>query len=125
MKKAILLAAWFLSAVVLFPGVVLADKSAVSIAAPPAATAGSEVVITLIVTHSANSFFHYTNWVKLDADGKTVGRWEYTKSDRPEAATFKKEIRMKVPATTELIAEANCNLHGSAGTAKAIIKVQE
>ena len=125
MKELILLAAWYIGAVVLFPGTVLANKSAVSIEAPPTATAGSEVVITLTVTHSANSFFHYTNWVRLDADGKTVGRWEYTKSDRPEAATFKKEIRVKVGATTELIAEANCNLHGSAGATKAVIKVQE
>lgn len=125
MKKSLLLAVWYVSAVILFPGAVLANKSAVSIEAPPTATAGSEVVITLTVTHNANSFFHYTNWVRLDADGKTVGRWEYTKDNRPDAAMFKKEIKVKVTGTTELVAEANCNLHGSAGPAKAVIKVQE
>jgi desulfoferrodoxin (superoxide reductase-like protein) len=125
MKTSILLAAWYVCAVVLFPGTVLANKSAVSIEAPPTAARGSEVVITLTVTHNANSTFHYTNWVRLDVDGKMVDKWEYTKDNRPDGATFKKEIKVTVTGTTELVAEANCNRHGSAGAAKAVIKVQE
>lgn len=125
MKKRMLLALWCITVVLVLPGTVLADKSSVSIEAPATATRGSDAVIKLTVTHSGNSFLHYTDWVRLDGNGKTVAKWEYTRSNRPEAATFTKEIKINVVTTMELLAEANCNLHGSAGPAKTIIRVQE
>ena len=35
--------------------------------------------------------------------------------NRPEAAIFTKEVKLTVNEPLEIVAEANCNLHGSAG----------
>jgi desulfoferrodoxin (superoxide reductase-like protein) len=94
---------------------VLADKSAVKIEAPDEVVKGSEVVIKVLVSHSANSFFHYTDWVSVKANGKEIGRWEYSMSKRPDEANFTKEIKVTVNEDLVIEAKANCNLHGSAG----------
>ena len=94
---------------------VLADKSAVKIEAPDEVVKGSEVVVKVRVSHSGNSFFHYTDWVSIKANGKEIGRWEYSMSKRPDGANFTKEIKVTVDKDLVIEAKANCNLHGSAG----------
>jgi len=102
----------------------LADKSAVRIESPDTVVKGSEVVIKVHVSHSANNFFHYTDWVSIKANGKEIGRWEYSMSKRPDAANFTKEIKITVNEDLLIEAQANCNLHGSAGIATKKISVK-
>ena len=102
-----------------------ANKASVTISAPEMAAKGSEVLIKLTITHSANSFFHYTNWVSLKANGKEVSRWEFTSGNRPEDAVFSREFKIQVNEPMEVIAEANCNIHGSAGPAKWKITIKQ
>ncbi|MBW1779443.1 MAG: hypothetical protein JRL30_01775 [Deltaproteobacteria bacterium] len=103
---------------------VLADKSAVKIEAPDQVTKGSEAVIKVRVTHSANNMFHYTDWVTVKANGREIGRWEYSANSRPEAAVFTREIKVPVNEDLQIEAEANCNLHGSAGVDRKKISVK-
>jgi desulfoferrodoxin (superoxide reductase-like protein) len=102
-----------------------ANKSSVAISAPETAVMGSEVTVKLTISHSANNFFHYTNWVWLKVNEKEYARWDFTRSNRPEAAVFSREVKIKVNGPVELTAEANCNLHGSAGPAVWKISVKE
>jgi desulfoferrodoxin (superoxide reductase-like protein) len=106
-------------------GVCFADKSAVTIEAPDQAAKGTEVVVKLHVTHSANSFFHYTNWLQLKVNGKDTALWEYSMTNRPEGAVFTKEAKLTVNGPLEIVAEANCNLHGSAGPARKKTSLKE
>lgn len=105
-------------------GFAFADKSAVSIDAPSTAQKGSEVTLRLTVTHSANSFIHYTQWLIVTVNQKEVARWEFMGSKKPEAAVFTREIKVNASEDLEITAEANCNLHGSKGPAVMKIKVQ-
>jgi desulfoferrodoxin (superoxide reductase-like protein) len=115
----------------IFGGVLLAaqtgyaDKSAVTISAPEAAAKGSEVVVKLTITHSANNYFHYTDWVNLKVNGKEFSRWDFTRSNRSEEATFVREVKIPVNEPLELIAEANCNIHGSKGPANRKIAIKD
>jgi len=123
MKRLVMIVGCFVFLFCLNCGPVLANKSAVSIEGPSSAEKGSEVVIKITVTHSANSFFHYTKWLKVQADGVPVEQWNYSAGNRPDGATFTKEVKIKVDGDTEVVAEASCNIHGSAGPAKFMILV--
>ena len=102
-----------------------ADKASVTISAPETTAKGTEVSVKLTITHSANNFFHYTNWVTLKVNGKEFSRWDFTSSKRPEEAIFIREMKIPVNEPIELIAEANCNMHGSKGPAKWKISVKQ
>lgn len=102
-----------------------ADKAALTITAPETAAKGSEVLVKLTITHSANNFFHYINWVYLKVNGKEFARWDYSSGKRPEEASFTKEVKIPITASIELVAEANCNLHGSNGPVKWKIAMKE
>jgi desulfoferrodoxin (superoxide reductase-like protein) len=58
-------------------------------------------------------------------NGKEIARWDYTMGNRPEGATFTKEIKYKVEGDIEIKAEASCNLHGSAGPATVKVSAKE
>ncbi len=116
---------WVLLLVAAYSGVCFADKAAVTIEAPDQAAKGTEVVVKLQVTHSANNFFHYTKWVQAKVNGKDTALWEYSMTNRPEAAVFTKEIKLMVNEPLEIVAEASCNIHGSAGPAKKKIMLKE
>jgi desulfoferrodoxin (superoxide reductase-like protein) len=111
--------------VLVYGGYVWANKSATSIEAPESVLKGSEITIRVTVTHNANNFIHYTKWLQVMVNGKETARWDYTMSNRPEGATFTKEIQYKVDGDIEIKAEASCNLHGSAGPATAKVLVKE
>ncbi len=100
-----------------FAGTALAGKASVSIEAPADAPKGSEITIRLTVTHSANSYFHHVEWLKVWLNNQEFTRWDYSASNRPEGATFTKEVKFKVDGNIEVKAEASCNIHGSKGPA--------
>jgi desulfoferrodoxin (superoxide reductase-like protein) len=102
-----------------------ADKSSVTISAPESVVKGTEVTIKIQVTHSGNNFIHHVDWAKIGIDGKEVARWNFTWNKRAESKVFEREFKYVVNAPVEISAEANCNLHGSKGLAKASIKVTE
>jgi len=102
-----------------------ANKSSVAISAPETAAKGSEVLVRLTITHSANNFLHYTNWVTLKVNGKEFSRWDFSSGNRPEGAVFSREVKIPVNEPIELVAEANCNMHGSAGPVKWKIAIKE
>ncbi len=108
-----------------YSGVCFANKAAVTIEAPDQAAKGAEVVVKLHVTHSANNFFHHINWVQVKVNGKDTALWEYSMTNLPEAANFTKEVKLMVNEPLEIVAEANCNLHGSAGPAIKKIGLRE
>ncbi len=124
MKKIALIIGCFLFLFFLYTGPAFADKSSVTLEGPTSVEKGSEAVIKINVTHSGNSFFHYTNWVKVEAGGKLLEQWNYSAGKRPESEKFTKEIKIKILENTEVTAEANCNMHGSSGPAKLMITVK-
>ena len=103
--------------VLVYGGYVWANKSTASIEVPENIPKGSEITIHVTVTHNANNFLHHTQWLQIIINGKEISRWDYTMSNRPEGATFTKEIKYKVDGNIEIKAEASCNIHGSAGPA--------
>jgi len=78
------------------------------------------------VTHSGNNFIHHTDWAYVKVNGKEVGRWEFSAGSLPESEIFSREIDYTVegdgPITIE--AEADCNIHGSAGKVEKKIEIQ-
>lgn len=124
MKKSMLFRISILVILLLQVSPAFTNRSATSIEGPTSVAKGTEVTLRITVTHNANSASHYTEWLKVTANGKEVGRWDYTKDRRPEAAEFTKEIRIKVTEDTEVVAEASCNNHGSKGPATLKITVK-
>ncbi len=102
---------------------VWANKTKVEIKAPAEVKAGTEVTITLNVIHKGNSKGHHTDWVYLKVNGKEVKRWEYNKNALPSGEVFTVEYKMPAGEQLNLEAEGHCNLHGTAGSAKAAINV--
>jgi desulfoferrodoxin (superoxide reductase-like protein) len=94
-------------------GMAFANKSAVKIEAPDEAVKGAEVTVKLHVTHSANNFIHHTKWLKVQANGKEIARWDYSMFHLPEGANFTKEIKVPVNEDLEIVGEASCNIHES------------
>lgn len=103
----------------------IANKSAVSILAPEKVKAGEEITLIISVSHRGNSSLHYTKRVVVIANKKEIALWEFASSNRPEAENFSREVKLEIFEETEVIAEATCNLHGSAGPARAIIKIEK
>ena len=94
-----------------------ANKAETKIEAPESAAKGSEITIKVTVTHNSNSSLHYTEWLWVHVNGKEIARWDYSSGNRPEGATFTKEIKLKVDGDLEIKAKGNCNMHGSANEA--------
>ncbi|MCX8159961.1 MAG: desulfoferrodoxin family protein [Candidatus Saccharicenans sp.] len=123
MKIKGLLALSLLLAVLSLP--LLANKSAASIEAPATVKAGEEATVIIHVTHRGNSSLHHTKRLVVLANGKEIARWDFSSSHRPEAENFSREVKLKIEAETEIVAEATCNLHGSAGPASVKIKLAD
>ena len=122
--KVIPLAAFVLVMFLFFPAPSSANKSSVTIEAPEKAEKGSEITIRVNVYHSGNNLFHYTDWVSVSVNGKEVKRWEFSSFKRPEEENFSREIQYRVNGPMEILAEANCNMHGSAGPKKKTVNVK-
>ena len=121
-RRDFIVAGGVLVAGVLVPrGTAWANKAETKIEAPESAAQGSESTIRVTVIHSANSYFHHVEWLWVQINGKEIARWEYSASNRPEDATFSKEIKYKVDGDLEIKGKASCNMHGSAN--EAVVKV--
>ena len=92
-----------------------ANKSSVKIEAPRAAEKGSEIRINIHVFHEGNNFIHHTNWLDIKINDKPVQRWEYSAFKKPEAGDFTRELRYKIIEPITIVAQSNCNIHGSVG----------
>jgi desulfoferrodoxin (superoxide reductase-like protein) len=106
-------------------GMAKANKASVAVDVPQSVQKGTELTVRVTVTHSANSFLHYTQWLKVTVNQKEVARWDYTSSSRPEAEVFTKEIKLNAVENMEITAEASCNLHGSNGPDTVKVTVKE
>lgn len=117
----------FLAAVILawIPGQAYADKSAVQIEAPAAAAMGDTITITLHVSHSGNNLFHHTDRVVVTINGKEAKRWEFGIFSTPEDEKFTLTMTHTMDGPIEIEAEANCNIHGSAGMARHSVGIQK
>jgi len=102
-----------------------ANKSTTSIEAPQTVQKGSEATIRVTVTHRGNNFIHYTNWLKVSANQKEIARWDFSSGRRPEAEVFTREVKLNALEDMEVVAQANCNIHGSTGPATVKISVKE
>jgi len=101
-----------------------ADETSVKIKAPEKVKKGTEVTIEIEVTHNANNFLHYTDWVWVKVNDEEFKKWEYGNFDRPDDNKFTVEIKLKVEETTTIEAKGNCNMHGSTGSDKVTISVE-
>jgi len=106
-------------------GVATANQSSVILEAPQSVQKGVELTIRVTVTHSANTSLHYTEWLKVTVNQKEVARWDYTGNNRPEAAVFTKEIKLKATENMDVTAQASCNIHGSKGPGTLKVTVRE
>lgn len=103
---------------------VLANKSSVELTVPENSKKDSTIKIIVKVKHNVNISFHFTDWVIIKANGRVIARWDYKKGSLPEKNEFVKEIDYKLSEPVEIEAEANCNLHGSAGKKTAKINIK-
>jgi desulfoferrodoxin (superoxide reductase-like protein) len=105
-------------------GLVWAGKSDATIQAPDVAKKGEDVTIQVTFSHSSNSGSHHTQWAKVSINGKEVARWDFSEQKLPEGARFSREVKVKADQELNVLAEASCNKHGSAGPARAKIAVK-
>lgn len=101
-----------------------ANKTQVKIVAPEKAEKGTEITVKIDVKHIGNTKGHYTDWVWVKVNGEEYKRWEYTKTELPEDQNFTLEFTIKAESNLEIIAEGNCNKHGSKGEDKITITVE-
>ena len=106
------------------PSAAWAGRSSVTVEAPAAAEKGTDITVKITAAHNGNSRFHHTEWVSVKVNGEEVRRWEYSGSNTPESERFSKEFKIAVYEPLEIVAEASCNLHGSAGPGKASVEVK-
>ena len=102
-----------------------ADKASVTLSVPDTVKKGTEVTIKIKVTHSADNFMHHVDWAKISVDGKEITRWAFSWTNTPESKIFEREFKYVVNDPVQVSAEADCNIHGSKGPAKATIAVTE
>ena len=103
---------------------VLANKTAVRIEVPESAEKGTEITIKVHVSHDGNNFLHYTNWVSIKINGQEVKRWKFSMFKRPESDNITLKIKYLITESITIVAEANCNRHGSDGAKTAIVSVK-
>lgn len=108
----------------LFSTGAFANKTSVTVIAPEKAEKGSEITIKIEVKHMGNTKGHYTDWVWLKINGEEVKKWEYSKNTLPESQNFILEYKVKAESNLEIIAEGNCNKHGSKGMDKVTVIVE-
>jgi desulfoferrodoxin (superoxide reductase-like protein) len=124
-RRSIFLSIVFSFLILQFTSHALANKAAVTIQAPASAAKGSEITIRVTVTHNANNFLHYTEWVSVMVNNQEVARWNYTGGKRPDGEVFTKEVQYTLNGDAEISAQASCNLHGSEGPATAKVLITQ
>jgi desulfoferrodoxin (superoxide reductase-like protein) len=109
---------------ILFSFTTFANKTSVKIDAPEKVKAGTEVTIKIEVKHVGNTSRHYSDWVIVKINGEEYKKWEYSSDNLPTDQNFILEFKVKVEKNMEIIAEGNCNKHGSKGTDKVNITIE-
>lgn len=97
---------------------VYSNKTSVKISTVKKAAKGSEVTVTISVSHNTNSPSHFTDWVYLKINSKEVKRWTYTRTALPASANFTLTFKFILTSNSSIEVMGDCNLHGSAGAAK-------
>jgi len=95
-----------------------ANKSSVAIEQPVQFNQDGKAVVKCTVSHSGNNFLHHTEWLRVNADGKEIARWDFSWRNKPESEVFTREVPVEAAAPVAIEAEASCNIHGSKGPAK-------
>jgi len=108
----------------LFTTGVFANKTSVTVVAPEKVKKGTEITVKVEVKHMGNSRGHHTDWVWIKVNGKEIKKWVYSKTSLPEDANFTLEFKVMADQDLEIIAEGNCNKHGSKGEDKVTVKVE-
>ncbi len=103
---------------------VFANKTSVTVVAPEKVKKGTEITVKIEVKHIGNTKGHYTDWVLVKVNGEEIQKWEYTKDSLPDDQNFTLEFKMVADSNLEIIAEGNCNKHGSKGTDKVTVLVE-
>ena len=103
---------------------IFANKTSVKIIAPEKAQKGTEITVKIEVSHIGNTSGHFTDWVWVKVNGEEYKRWEYSKDNLPENQNFTLEFTIKAESNLEIIAEGNCNRHGSKGEEKVTVIVE-
>jgi desulfoferrodoxin (superoxide reductase-like protein) len=116
--------AFLLLFVLAFASQALANKTSVVVKAPESVAAGTEVTITVDVSHKGNSGFHHTNWVVVKADSVEIARWDFKAKSLPESENFTREVKFTVTKPVEIVAQGHCSIHGSKGPVAFKIAVQ-
>lgn len=114
---------WSAMLILIIPFSAIANKTSVEITAPEKAEKGSEITVIINVKHIGNSTGHFTDWVYIKINDKEVKRWEYTKEKLPEAGNFTLEYKFILNEKSKIEVKGDCNKHGSAGAAEAVIEV--
>jgi desulfoferrodoxin (superoxide reductase-like protein) len=123
MKKISILLLTFMF--VAISGLVFANKTDVKITVPSQVKKGSQITITINVMHKGNTPGHHTDWVYLKINGKEVKRWSYDKANLPPDGNFTLTYIYTVTDNVLSVeAMGDCNIHGSAGAAKATAKIE-
>jgi desulfoferrodoxin (superoxide reductase-like protein) len=112
----------FLFSVVMISFPVWANQTSVEISASTSIKKGSEVVAKILISHKGNTEKHFTEWVKLSVNGKEIALWSYSPKNLPPGESFTLEKKIIINEDSEISAEGSCNLHGSAGLKKLMIK---
>lgn len=123
-RKNILASIFTLMALIFISSGVFANKTSVTVVAPEKVKKGTEITVKIEVKHMGNTKGHFTDWVWLKVNGEEVKRWEYSRDQLPESQNFTLEFKVVADSNLEIIAEGNCNKHGSKGTDKVNIKVE-
>lgn len=123
-RKNTLLGIFTLTALLFISSGAFANKTSVTIVAPEKVKKGTEVTVKIEIDHIGNTKGHYTDWVWLKINGEEVKRWEYSKDNLPENQNFTLEYTIVADSDLEIIAEGNCNKHGSKGEDKYTILVE-
>lgn len=121
-KRAVLLALSL--ALLLLAAPALADQASVEIDAPETAKKGSTVTVKIKANHKGNNYVHHIDWVYVKVNGKEVARWDYSFRKLPEDEIITKEVEVTANGPLDIRSQAHCNMHGSAGEAKAKVEVK-
>jgi desulfoferrodoxin (superoxide reductase-like protein) len=124
MKKKLMLSALIAIAYFALTSSLFANKTAVEIIAPKEVKKGTEITITLNVSHNGNNIMHYTNWVYVKINGKEYKRWEFSAFNRPEDERFSLSFKIIAEEPLKIEAQGNCNVHGSQGKETVTISVK-
>jgi desulfoferrodoxin (superoxide reductase-like protein) len=101
-----------------------ANKASAAIDAPEKAKIGDVIKIKITISHRGNNFIHHVDWAYVKINGKEVGRWEFSFHKLPENENFSREVTYTVDGPLTIVAEGDCNMHGSEGKVEKKVAIE-